>query len=303
MMSSLKFCTVLAILATGCPAVAEPADFPSPEAALTAMIAALQAGDRPAVLEIFGPENEDLLSTGRPEEDREIWGDFLRNVEIFQQIEPAGEDRAILYAGRERWPFPVPLIRQGSLWHFDPNEGREEILMRRIGLNELAVIDIMTRAAAVQTAFRQKDHDGDGVKEFASSILSSPGKRDGLYWPDAPGTEKSPLGDFMARASDAGYSLDGKDNAPEPYLGYFFRILQGQGPAAAGGGYSYMIGDNMLAGHALLAYPAAYGDSGIMTFAVNEAGIVYQIDLGKETLAEAAAINAFDPDEGWTPVQ
>ena len=219
-----------------------------------------QAGYRPAELKLFGPENEDLLSTGQPEQDREIWREFPRNVRIFRQIEPAGEDRAILYAGLERWPFPVPLVRQDSLWHFDPNEGREEILMRLIGLNELAVIDIMTRAAAVQTAFRQEDHDGDSVKEFASSILSSPGKPDGLYWPDLPGTEKSPLGDFMARASDAGHSLDGTDSAPEPYLGYFYLILQAQGPAAAGGTYSYMIGDNMLAGHALLAYSAACGD-------------------------------------------
>jgi hypothetical protein len=303
MTPNLKLTSLLAILATSGIALAEPASFPSPDAAVAAMVAALEATDRAAVLAIFGPESEDLLSTGDSDQDREVWSAFLKNVKTFQQIEQSGDDRAILYTGRERWPFPVPLVRENDTWHFDPEEGREEILMRRIGLNELAVIDIMTRAGSVQAAFRQRDHDGDGVKEFASSILSTPGKRDGLYWPDEPGSEKSPLGDFMARANDAGYSLDGTDRAPEPYLGYYFRILRAQGPAAAGGAYSYMIGDNMVAGHALLAYPAAYGDSGIMTFTVSEGGIVYQSDLGKDSLSKAAAIVAFDPGEGWTPVE
>ena len=213
------------------------------------------------------------------------------------------ETRAILYAGRERWPFPIPLVRQDGSWSFDTDAGREEILMRRIGLNELAVIDIINRAGAVQAAFRAEDHDGDGVKEFASSILSDPGKRNGLYWPDKLGTEQSPLGPAIARANDAGYQFDGTDKEPDPYVGYFFRILRAQGPAAPGGEYNYMIGDNMVAGHALLAYPAAYGDTGIMSFIVSESGVVYEGDLGEDTLKTAGAITRFDPDNRWKAIE
>jgi hypothetical protein len=255
------------------------------------------------VLEIFGPENEDLLSTGNAVQDKQVWGDFLRNVNTWNQIELTDESTAVVYAGRERWPFPIPLVRQDGRWSFDAEAGREEILMRRIGLNELAVIDIMNRAGGVQADFRMKDHDGDGVKEFASAILSDPGKRNGLYWPDKLGTEQSPLGSAVARANDAGYNLDGTDKDPEPYVGYFFRILQGQGPAAPGGAYSYMIGDNMLAGHAVLAYPAAYGDTGIMSFIVSESGVVYEADLGEDTLATAEAIKLFDPDDRWKTIE
>lgn len=299
-------CAIVAILvfAAGAgAALSDPAPFETPEAAVAALQSALEAKDRPTILTIFGPENEDLLSTGNEEQDARLWGDFLQRLNVFQQVERDGAGRAILYAGRERWPFPVPLVLDAGNWRFDPEEGREEILMRRIGLNELAVIDIMEAVGGVQAAFRQQDHDGDGVKEFAAFILSNPGKQDGLYWPDAPGVEKSPLGDFIARANDAGYDLGGAVSDPEPYVGYFFRILQGQGPAAPGGAYSYMIGENMVAGHALLAYPAAYGDSGIMTFAVSESGTVYQADLGEATLVSAATLSRFDPGEGWTPVK
>lgn len=296
------FGTVLALLLCSAAAAADPASFDSPDAAVDAVVGALEAGDRAAVLQVFGPENEDLLSTGNTDEDRQIWGEFLKNVKAFRQIEQADDDHATLYAGRERWPFPVPLVRANGVWRFDPESGREEILMRRIGLNELAVIDIMNRVGAVQASFRETDHDGDRVKEFASSILSSAGERDGLYWPDEAGTERSPLDDFMARASDSGYNFDGTDRAPEPYVGYYFRILQGQGPAAPGGAYSYMVGGNMVAGHALLAYPAAYGDTGIMTFMVSESGQVYEADLGDETVSLAPAIKHFDPGEDWALV-
>jgi hypothetical protein len=291
-------CLVTLLASTGI-AYSEPASFDTPEAAVAAVVAALEAADRNAVLAVFGPENEDILSTGNAVQDKEVWGDFLRDVKSSSQIKIT-DTSAILYAGRELWPFPIPLVRQGGGWIFDTEAGREEILMRRIGLNELAVIDIMSRAGAVQAEFRKNDHDGDGVKEFASAILSDPGKRNGLFWPDQPGTERSPLGPAIARANDAGYNLDGTDQYPDPYVGYFFRILQGQGPAAPGGAYSYMIGDNMVAGHALIAYPAAYGDSGIMTFMVSESGIIYEADLGENSIEQVDTILRFDPDERWT---
>jgi hypothetical protein len=293
----------LVLVASAGLAVAEPERFDTPEAAVAALVAALEARDGAAVLQIFGSENEDVVSTGDPEEDREIWGGFLADVTAVSRIEMQAEDRAILYAGRDFWPFPAPLVRNDGSWSFDAEAAREEVLMRRIGRNELAAIEIMRRAGDVQATYRRTDHDDDGVMEFAASILSSPNARDGLYWPDEPGVEPSPFDDLLARASFTGYNLDGEDREPEPFEGYFFRILQGQGEAAPGGAYSYMIAGNMVAGHALIAYPAVYGDTGVMSFLVGEEGTVFEADLGEETLSRAAEIDVFDPGEAWTPVE
>jgi hypothetical protein len=296
-------CLSLLIFAAAGPAAAEPARFETPEAAVQALVAALEARDEAEVLRIFGPENGDVVSTGEAEEDREIWGGFLSDVQAVSRITMEAEDHAILYAGRDVWPFPAPLVLSDGSWSFDAAAAREEVLARRIGRNELEVIDIMRRAGDVQAAYRRTDHDGDGVMEFAASILSSPGARDGLYWPEEPGTEPSPFADTIARASFTGYSLEGEDRDPEPFEGYYFRILQGQGAAAPGGAYSYMVAGNMVAGHALLAVPAVYGDSGIMSFFVGEGGVVYEADLGEDTLARAAEIEVFDPGEEWSPAE
>ena len=292
-----------ALIATNGVALAEPARFDTPEAAVSALVAALETKDKAEVLRIFGPENEDVVSTGDPGEDRELWGGFLRDVQAVSRIERDSDARATLYAGRDMWPFPAPLVLSDGAWSFDAEAAREEVLMRRIGRNELAVIDIMRRAGEVQAAYRRTDHDGDGVMEFAASILSSPGERDGLYWPDEPGAEPSPFDDTIARASFTGYSLDGEDREPDPFEGYYFRILQGQGDAAPGGAYSYMVAGNMVAGHALVAYPAVYGDTGIVSFMVGEGGVVYEADLGEETLSKALEIEVFDPGEEWSPVE
>jgi hypothetical protein len=294
---------VLALVAVAGAALAEPARYDTPDTAVAALIAALEAGDRAAVLAIFGPEHEDLLSTGNAEEDREIWGAFLADAKARSRIEAEGEGRATLIVGRRPWPFPTPLVRDDAGWRFDADAGREEVLMREIGRNELAVIAIMRRAGEVQAAYRRTDHDGDGVMEFAAAILSSPGQRDGLYWQDSPGAEPSPFDDQIARASLTGYSLDGEDVGPSPYHGYFFRILQGQGEGAPGGAYSYMLGGNMVAGHALVAYPASHGMTGIMSFMVGENGIVYEADLGAETLERGLAIDLYDPGADWSPVE
>lgn len=205
--------------------------------------------------------------------------------------------------GPQDWPFPAPIVKGASGWAFDADAAREEVLNRRIGLNEMDVIDLLKAGIEVQARYRLTDHDGDGVMEFASGILSHEGRRDGLFWPDEPGTEPSLLGDFLARASDQGFSLDGEDAASEPYLGYYYRILQKQGAAAPGGAYSYMQGDNMVAGNAILAYPADYGATGIMTFMIGENGTVWQADLGEETLDKAAAIDSYDPGPDWAKVE
>ena len=284
-------------------AAAEPAQFDTPEAAVGALVSAVEAGDRAEVMRIFGPENEDVVSTGDPEEDRATWGAFLEAAQTITRIGREADDYAILYVGRDVWPFPAAMVRDDEAWSFDAEGAREEVMARRIGRHELAVIDILRRAPAIQAAYRLTDHDDDGVMEFAASILSNPGQRDGLYWPEETGNEPSPFDSAIARASFTGYSDDGKDRAPEPFEGYYFRILQGQGPNAPGGAYSYMVAGNMIAGHALVAYPAAYGDTGIMSFMVGENGIVYEADLGEDTLSRAAEIEAIDPGEEWSPVE
>ncbi|MCF1710636.1 DUF2950 domain-containing protein [Tabrizicola sp. J26] len=292
-----------ALILAATPMRAEPAKYATPDAAVDAVMAALKARDRDALLTVFGPENEDVAFTGDSERDLEIWTGFIREYRRRHSIEMEGPDRAILHIGREDWPFPAPIVKTSGTWSFDGAAAREEVQMRRIGINELDVIDLMHRAVTVQSVYRQTDHDGDGVMEFASSILSTPGRRDGLYWPSEAGTEESPIGAFLARASDSGFSIDGTDQEPDPYLGYYFRILQKQGGGAPGGALDYIVNGNMIAGHALLAYPAAYGETGIMTFIVGENGIVYEKDLGADTLPAAEAIDSYDPGEGWVPAE
>jgi Protein of unknown function (DUF2950) len=294
---------VLALIVTAGAAWAEPARFDTPEAGFAAVMAALEAHDRAEILRIFGPEQQDILSTGVPEEDREIWTGFYEDASAFHEIVEEVPGQATLYFGRGRLVFPFPLTLKDGAWVFDGEVAREEIRIRRIGRNELAVIDILGRVPEIQATYRSVDHDGDGVMEFAAAILSSPDGRDGLFWPEEEGTEPSPYGEAIARASLTGYAVDGADQPPEPLEGYLFTILQGQGPAAPGGAYSYLVGGNMVAGHAVAAFPAVYGDTGVMSFIVGENGVVYEADLGEETLVRAGEISVFDPGEGWTVVE
>jgi len=293
----------LSLVLLGGPAAADPAVFESPEAAVEAVVSALEARDREALIGVFGPENEDVVLTGDAEDDRATWGAFLRDYRALSRINREGDDLATLAIGRDLWPFPAPLVRDAAGWHFDAEAAREEVLLRRIGQNELDVIDLLRGYVDAQAAYRAMDPDGDGLPAFAASLLSSEGARDGLYWPDAPDTPESPVGDFMARAAAEGYSIEGgADAEPEPYLGYYFRILTKQGPNAPGGAMDYVVGGHMVAGHAMIAFPAAYGDTGVMSFLVGERGVVYEADLGDDTLEKASAIDGFDPGEGWTAV-
>lgn len=302
-MTMLKGAACLLCLTSGA-ALADPATYATPEAAVTAFVDALNAQDKAALLTVFGPESEDLISSGNPREDAEARAQFLADYSEIAQIVDDGEGRKELQVGRTLWPFPVSLVAVKGGWRFDPAAAREEILDRRIGANELDVMALMARARGVQAAYRQVDYDGDGVMEFASSILSDPGTRDGLYWPDEPGAPQSPIGPFIAQAAADGISLDGVDQPPEPYFGYYYRILTRQGPAAPGGAYDYMVGGHMLAGYALLAYPAEPEETGVMTFMMGENGVIYEADLGPNTLEIAGKIEAFDPDpaQGWKPV-
>jgi hypothetical protein len=289
----------LALLLGATVAFAEPAVFPTPEAATDAFVAALQAHDRAALVVVFGPESEDMISSGDADRDAAARDEFLADYDLMHQIVASGDDRADLQIGSTSWTFPVALVKSDAGWSFDVAGSRDEIVARRIGENELDVIDLMRKAVAVQSAFRLTDYDADGVMEFASAILSSPGQRDGLYWPPEEGTPDSPIGAFMAQAAADGVSIDGVDQAPVPYLGYYFRILTRQGDAAPGGAHDYMVAGNMVAGHALLAYPAEPGVTGITSFMVGENGQVYEADLGDATLDVAGAIDSFNPAEGW----
>ncbi|MBP7241214.1 DUF2950 domain-containing protein [Amaricoccus sp.] len=300
-MTAFRLALGLAALAMAPAALAAPQTFPTPEAAAEAVIAALEAKDRDALVAVFGPENEDVILSGDDVADRAAWAEFLADWRAMHRIETAG-DKATLYVGRDQWPFPGPIVEGDAGWSFDAAAAREEVLMRRIGQNELDVIEVMRLYVAAQRAYRAADPDGDGAPSFAASLISDPGTRDGLYWPPEPGVPESPVGDFMARAAADGYSVDGQDQDPEPFHGYYFRILTRQGAAAPGGVADYMIGGRLLGGHALLAFPSAWGDTGVMSFMVGEAGVVYEADLGEDTLAVASAIASFDPGPDWSPV-
>ncbi len=283
-------------------ALADPQVFASPEAAAAAVVAAIEAGDAAALVAVFGPENDDVVLSGDEVADREAWGEFLADWRQRHRIDVVG-DRATLVVGRDQWPFPGEIVATDAGWAFDAAGAREEVLVRRIGANELAVIETLRLYVEAQRAFRASDPQGDGSPAFAASVLSSEGARDGLYWPPEPGAPESPIGDFMARAAAEGYSFDGEDQQPDPFHGYYYRILTRQGASAPGGAYDYIVAGRMLAGHAMLATPADYGVSGVMSFLVGENGVVWEADLGEDTLERAAAIDAFDPGQDWSPVE
>lgn len=270
---------------------------------MAALVEALEARDRDALLEVFGSDAEDVVFTEEPARDREIWGGFLAAYDEMHRIARQENGDAVLYVGRDQWPFPVPLVETDNGWQFDAAAARDEILHRRIGRNELEVIDLLEGYVGVQADYRRVDWDGDGVMEFAASILSTPGARDGLYWPPEPGAPESPVGDLFARAAAEGYRLDDVEAEPEPFSGYYFRILTAQGENAPGGAFDYVVNGNMVGGHAILAVPAAYGESGIMSFMVAENGLVLEADLGEDTLATATDIVAYDPGPDWRPVE
>jgi hypothetical protein len=202
--------------------------------------------------------------------------------------------------GTNDWPFPIPLVQQNGRWFFDTAAGKEELLNRRIGQNELAALEVARAYVQAQREYASRDRDGDEVLEYATKLNSSPGNHDGLYWPPEPGGEISPLGPLVANAQGEGYRFRREGGAQEPFHGYFFKMLTRQGRHAAGGKYDYVINGNMIGGFALVAWPAEYGDTGVMTFIVNQQGVVWQKDLGAKTGKVAAQMKAYDPDASWS---
>lgn len=281
----------------------EPKHFSTPDEAAAALASAAQSGDPAALTSLFGAGHEDLLSSGDAVEDKNNREGFAAMTKEKITTEKNGEDRAIILVGNQAWPFPIPLVKQGDdAWQFDAVQGKEEIIDRRIGRNELRTLSAVRGYAEAQIDYASQDRDGDGVPEYAQKFMSNPGQQDGLFWETSEDGPESPLGPLMAEAQAQGYMFEGKPEQPTPYHGYYFHILTRQGPAASGGKYDYIINGNMIAGFGLVAFPATYGASGVMSFIVNQQSKVYQKDLGPKTAEIAKAMKEFNPDQSWTLV-
>jgi hypothetical protein len=276
--------------------------FTSPSDAVQALVTALKTDNDKELLAVLGPEANELIFSGNAGIDLERRQKFLEAYDAHNSIAADG-DKFILIIGKKDWPFPIPLVKKGDRWVFDTVSGKEEILNRRIGRNELDAVKVLLAIVDAQREYAMEDRDGDSLLEYAQKFKSEPGKKNGLYWQAEAGEEASPLGELVANARAEGYASEGTPDNPEPYHGYFYRILTAQGSNAPGGAYDYIVDNRMIGGFALIAYPAEYADSGIMTFIVNHDGVVYQKDLGENTAELAKDMILYDPDETWTPVE
>jgi hypothetical protein len=279
-----------------------PRSFSSPEEAVKTLVAATNAGDHATIDAIFGPDVKDLLS-GDPKQDTIEFAAFAKLVAQFSQLVPKTDDRFVLNLGDQNWPFPIPLVKKNGTWFFDTAAGKYEIVSRRIGKDELIAIGVCRTYLAAQREYASGDRVGDGVLRFAQKLRSTSGQKDGLYWPAAPDEDASPFGPFIAEVHAEGYGGKTAEGQPQPFHGYRFKILTAQGASAPGGAYDYVVNGNMIAGFALVAYPEHWGESGVMTFIVNQWGKVYERNLGPQSADLAAAMTDFDPDQDWTPVK
>lgn len=279
--------------------------FASPEDARQALVSAVQAKDRQALAVLFGPALRDL-EPGDPVEEAAEFDQFSLHVLEGAELVKQGDNKTIVQIGAENWPFPIPIVKKGAGWIFDTEAGREEILTRRIGHNELLAINVCRAYVDAQREYyNMPEPDGDQVPKYAQHMISRLGKRDGLYWPTAAGEKASPLGPLVAKAKEEGYMTPRKDGEKgrRPFHGYYFRILKKQEKSAPGGKFSYVINGNMVAGYALVAYPSRWGISGVMTFIVNQSGRVYQKNLGPKTADIAKKLQAYNPDQSWKLVE
>jgi len=274
--------------------------FPSPEAAIAALVQAVRTGDTATMLSVLGPEARTLISSGDAVADRQSRERFIRAYDEAHRLAQVGPGKLVLTVGRDEWPMPIPLVQDASGWWFDTSQGREEILNRRIGRNELNAVQVCLAYVDAQREYYVRDPDGDALLQYAQRFRSAPGKRDGLYWNTQPDEPPSPLGLLVARAEAEGYPVKRPAGPRIPYWGYYYRIVKAQGAHAPGGAYDYVVRGHMIGGFALVAYPAEYGASGVMTFLVNHDGVVYQKDLGPSTTTTARALTRFDPDSSWS---
>jgi hypothetical protein len=276
--------------------------FGSPEEAMKAFADAVQAGDTKVLMAILGPDGEDIISSGDEVADKNIREQFVKDYQEKVDFVNEKEGRVSVIMGNDHWPFPIPIIKMAGGWVFDTEAGREEVLNRRIGRNELNAIQVCRAYVDAQREYASTDRERDGIIQYAQKLWSDPDRRNGLYWEVGEGQMPSPVGPLVAQAAAEGYTKKGGDK-PAPYHGYYYKILKGQGKSAPGGAYQYVMNGHMVAGFALVAWPAEYGVSGVMTFVVNQNGTVYEKDLGPKTEALAKAITLYNPDRTWKRAQ
>jgi len=272
--------------------------YASPEEAVKDLMAAAKVGDAKAMLAILGAGAKPIISSGDAVADKAGRERFVKSYEEANKLEPAGDAKAILSTGKDGWPFPIPVVKDAAGWRFDAKAGAEEILNRRIGRNELAVIQVLQAYVDAQREYYLRNPQGDKLLHYAQRIASTKGKRDGLHFPTKAGEQPSPLGPLLESARAEGYKK-AESGKPVAYYGYHYRILKGQGPDARGGAYDYVAQGRMIGGFALVAWPATYGNSGVMTFVVNHDGVVFEKDLGPDTASAVQKILKFNPDQSW----
>jgi hypothetical protein len=292
---------VAAIVLASCAREPPHRTFASPEEGVRALIDAVKAGRLDDVVAIFGPEGQDLIDTSDPVTARRHQQVFVVAAAERWRLEEAGPSARVLVIGYEDWPFPVPLVRAGEQWRFDAAAGREEVLARRIGRNELATILIAHTYVTAQLVYARRLHDAEPAGAYATKFRSDPGRENGLYWPAGRGQRQSPLGNLVAQAAEEGRPL-GQSPEPSAFHGYRFRILTAQGASAPGGARNYIVAGRMSGGFALVAWPAHYDVTGVMTFIVGQDSTVYEKDLGPETETAAGTMRLFDPDPSWTAI-
>jgi hypothetical protein len=294
----------LALSLTSCHKTEKPSIklFVTPDEASNALLAAARSRDQTAALAIFGPDSKEIIFSGDAVEDKNAADAFVERYGVMHRWRKLTDGAQILLVGADNFAFPIPLKKNADgQWFFDTTAGKEEILNRRIGRNELVTIDTCEAAARAQTQYYSQLHDGATRKQYALKFISDPGKQNGLYWQSSPGQPESPLGPLVAFATSEGYNA--KPDAHVPFNGYYFHMLKGQTDKARGGPKNYVVDGKMIDGFAFVAYPAEYGNSGVMTFMINQDGVLLQRDLGKATPETASTMSEFDPDSGWNLVQ
>jgi hypothetical protein len=268
--------------------------YATPEEAVKELIASMRSGDVNAMMAILGQGSKDIVQSGDAVADKAGRERFVKSYEQANLLEKSGDSKVVLSTGKDNWPFPIPIVKDAAGWRFDAKQGGEEILNRRIGRNELSAIQAMLAYVDAQREYYLRNPQGDKLHHYAQKFISAKGKRDGLYFPTKAGEKPSPLGPLFTRAKAEGYA-----KGDDAYHGYHYRIIRGQGASAPGGSYDYVAQGKMIGGFALVAWPASYGNSGVMTFIVNHEGVVYEKDLGPDTPAAVKKITRFNPDKSW----
>jgi hypothetical protein len=293
---------IIIVIGVKADATVKQKGFATPDEAVNAFATAMRSNDEQALLSIFGTGAKELISSGDPVQDKQRREMFISDYDRKNSITQEGA-KMVLVIGEKDWPFPIPLVKKGDQWIFDTKAGKEEILNRRIGEDELSTVQTLLAIVDAQREYALIDRDNDGLRAYAEKLRSDPGKKNGLYWEAKEGEAPSPLGELVADARAEGYTRTGPKQGPIPFHGYYFRLLKKQGKHAPGGAFDYVVKNKMIGGFAVVAFPAVYGSSGVMTFVVNHEGVVYEKDLGKNTAKTAKAMTSFDPDQTWKKVE